>query len=524
MASVVGGASSIQGNLEELERGSQFLKDIAVRAGVLGAKATAWSGALSFATVTVPSGAQVRARAVEVSSGLAWLATESYGLAEGVDFAVAGYRQAERVVEEQMSSLMLAVSGTRMLGDLVTGQDIRTEDLARLLEDGPEAVLNLLHVGFSPAGGLALGTVANVTEAGLKLITDNPELSQTEALWMLAGGVVGTAGLLRVGRYDTTNTTKGDTDAQGWAEAGRADGSIAWLLKHQEGSFPENAGESSMQVGRITLDSGEEVYTVSYPGSQFDDLDISDPDELFNPQQLLQDFGFEENAWGATGMREGMTLGSQHVADATVDILAEAGVPEGAKVIFSGYSQGGMHASTVATNPKITDVYDVEAVVTYGAPDHHVDHDPDTIYLGFQHIRDRATALSGPVPDGGVNHSRVILEDLPAGADPAESGAFGAGHSWHNLEEMTRDAAADPVVRGQLEHQLQHLSGITTGAVATKTYSLQRRDPGAPRNPLDRIAEGAHSVMQDVGKNSRTLSPTTSPLGPPRISMPPLPS
>lgn len=108
--------------------------------------------------------------------------------------------------------------------------------------------------------------------------------------------------------------------------------------------------------------------------------------------------------------------------------MAEAGVPDGAGVVLSGWSLGGITAANLAADPSFTARYDVDAVVVAGAPVDDVPVPSHIPVLSVEHVGDPVPLLEDP--SGGYhrddpNRTRIEV-DPPADAPfvPHEGAAY----------------------------------------------------------------------------------------------------
>lgn len=93
--------------------------------------------------------------------------------------------------------------------------------------------------------------------------------------------------------------------------------------------------------------------------------------------------------------------GPTQLERAVVEAMRQAGVPEGASVLLSGWSLGGLTAARLAADPAFTAAYDVDAVVVAGA--------------GID-----ATAIGGHIPVLAFEHGRGdgTVDPVPLAEDP----------------------------------------------------------------------------------------------------------
>ena len=125
------------------------------------------------------------------------------------------------------------------------------------------------------------------------------------------------------------------------------DGSVPALLQRVDVVKAEGPGV--FEVLRVQGTDGP-VYVVVLPGTQG-----SNPAASSNP-------------FDPTGVIEAMHHDSVFVADAVRGALFDAGARQGDSVMMVGYSQGGMHAANLAQDQGIADDFNLQLVLTAGAP------------------------------------------------------------------------------------------------------------------------------------------------------------
>lgn len=113
---------------------------------------------------------------------------------------------------------------------------------------------------------------------------------------------------------------------------------------------------------------------------------------------------------------------------AVLRAMAEAGVPDGASVLLSGWSLGGITAANLAADPAFTSTYDVDGVVAAGAGLDDVPVPAHIPVLSVEHVGDPVPLLEDP--RGGyhrddANRTRIAV-DPPADAPfvPHEGAAY----------------------------------------------------------------------------------------------------
>lgn len=92
--------------------------------------------------------------------------------------------------------------------------------------------------------------------------------------------------------------------------------------------------------------------------------------------------------------------------------MAEAGIEHGDRVVFGGYSQGGIVAAQLAASGD----WNTELLVTAGSPVGDIRQDPSTTMVEFVHDEDIVPALEG-MRDPGVDQSTVITRSVQEEAE-----------------------------------------------------------------------------------------------------------
>ena len=103
-----------------------------------------------------------------------------------------------------------------------------------------------------------------------------------------------------------------------------------------------------------------------------------------------------------------------------LDAMQQAGIGPGDDVMLVGFSQGGILAGKLASNPDVP--FNVSAIVVGGAPIDHMDIPSDVAVLSFQHSGDVVPQLDGtPAVDHGPNWITVVEDPQP---NQSEHGAI----------------------------------------------------------------------------------------------------
>ena len=243
------------------------------------------------------------------------------------------------------------------------------------------------------------------------------------------------------------------------------DGSLGALLGLQARAEAGVAGPGALLVTTVQTDAGP-VHVVTFPGTQAEEAG-----------------GEGLNPWDAGGLAEGLGLGSQHVAAATLEALEAAGAQPGDRLVLTGYSQGGVHAANAAVDPRIAAAYRVDYVVTTGSPVGNVPL-PDTVRgLHLEHVDDPVPGADG-VPNPDTRNQVTIYLDGYAPDTDRNAGGFGAAHGLGNYTFLSAGAAGalpGASVPGPAAAEgYAALGAVFAGAVSARvaTVSLRRSPPG----------------------------------------------
>lgn len=207
---------------------------------------------------------------------------------------------------------------------------------------------------------------------------------------------------------------------------------------------------------------GEKVYVIVIPGTQPAGTSAG-----------------EGNPFDEAGIVEALLYGSREVNRAVLDGLAAAGAEPGASVVAVGYSQGGIHATNLASDPRLLEQYDVRYVLTAGSPVAGIDVDETVNSLHLEHQADWVPGSDGAAnPDTRGRVTVTMATPLESGGDKG----LGPGHRLTGYQEGARMVAAsdDPA----LVNSTAVLSGVLgAGGVVTATRLSLARVP-APSTVL----------------------------------------
>ena len=308
-------------------------------------------------------------------------------------------------------------------------------ELIDLLQEHPEAVQHLINGGGGLVDGLLDNLPPGVREALLAKLGLDPAHPTTNDI---AGDLAGLFG-------DTDVTvTAGGQETRNLA----APGSIEELMRNLGKTNQGADGE----IDIIKIGEGPNVrYIVNLPGTDSFGVGGSQVrDSLAN----LQLVGGQETAY-ARGIREAMEA---------------AHIPKDAPVALVGHSQGGMTAAQLAANPAFTDRFNVQHVVTAGAPTAQVPHIPNGIQvLSLENSGDLVPLTDGEDNPDQPNRTTVRF-DHP-------TGSVGGNHA---METYTTggslvDASGDPSLV-ETKDQLRKDGFVgSTDPVSTSTYTITRK-------------------------------------------------
>lgn len=261
-----------------------------------------------------------------------------------------------------------------------------------------------------------------------------------------SGGVAGVALLIARGADTSGIFTPAPVDVKpirppGWTAPAGAPAAQPWaamgpprspseLMERMPGNAP---GAPQIRIEHHVDENGEDVWIV-WSGGTVEMLPVPGSTE----------------PWDARSNLNAVAGAAAESVQATMEAMRQAGIPEGARVMHVGYSQGGIVAAAIGASGQ----YD-SSVVTFGAPVETIDLPEDVPALHVQHEEDPVPALSGeraePV-DGG----RVARRSLYDGGPPPPP-ADGVdepvpAHLARNYLDTARllDGSSDPGVRDAL--------------------------------------------------------------------------
>jgi hypothetical protein len=180
----------------------------------------------------------------------------------------------------------------------------------------------------------------------------------------------------------------------------------------------------------------------------------------FSPRAGNDAFDMTSNMAGMAGLPAGSYVAVQQA-------LADSGVNSSTPVVFTGYSQGGLVASLLASSGD----YNTQGIVTIGSPAGQIQLPTDIPAVIIEHTDDLVPALGGTQS----NHDAVLVQRQAFGDRPLPEGiAVPAHHFEYYLEtaQLLDEARSD-----QVRNASQTLDAFGSGATTiTSTRYYATRD------------------------------------------------
>ncbi|OFR88297.1 hypothetical protein HMPREF2863_00600 [Micrococcus sp. HMSC067E09] len=182
------------------------------------------------------------------------------------------------------------------------------------------------------------------------------------------------------------------------------DGGVSAVMGLQE--QVSGAGPGRVMVTRIRAADGRDTYVVTLPGTQSQDLEAE--------HGLGEDGTRYDNFTGLGGIADAVGRNSQRTGDAVAAALAAAGVPDGARVLPAGHSQGGLHAVNLLSHEALASRYEMAGAYTYGSPTANLPTPEGTPVLHLEDEHDLTAALDGGPNPATVDRATVTLASTPS--------------------------------------------------------------------------------------------------------------
>lgn len=316
--------------------------------------------------------------------------------------------------------------------DLQHGFDEASADTMRELLSSP-AFVALVRGVVSGADEFAIGAF------GLPAMLDADRLGQQGIAGVAFAAVLAASGVDRAGLFTPAAPVRTvEVKSRG------SQGPLAPPTRYEDlvERMPHGgAGSPQIRIERWEDASGADQWIVWSGGTI----------ETGFPETSTEPFDNRSNVDAVAGMRA-------ESAEATLQAMRLAGIPDGASVLHVGYSQGGIIASGIAASGTFD-----STVVTFGSPVETIDFPDDVPRTHVEHTEDVIPALSGERRDsldGGTVVQRSLYDGWPppAGDDPLPA---------HNLDRYRETARLiDQSSEDRLAPALGPLAGLTgTGEV-----------------------------------------------------------
>ncbi len=306
-------------------------------------------------------------------------------------FTLDPFAAADRVKDFAQAAFEAVEAGARLVGDLLdalTALGSLIRSLLPIVAEGLDRLRELL-ARLAPIAGGVLGA--------------------------LAGGIPGAVGGLLIGGA-IENFLQGDPDVEELdPDSLPADRHLMWERAEQVTSLGSlgdlvavnsttdgmgGADATVVDVKRVVGPDGSVRWVVSLPSTQ--------------DWQLPGDAGaLNDRDSNIALMLDNPALRSAYER-AVLEAMSDAGIPEGADVVLTGFSQGGIMAANLAADR--TFPYTTVGVVTNGSPIDSFGIPPHIPVNAFQHANDPVPMLDGEVV--GPTPPNVHRIVLPAASDP----------------------------------------------------------------------------------------------------------
>jgi len=471
-ARVTGGPTHWRANLDELALGVAQLREATDQTMRLAGDAAVAGGLLAGVTLMTPQGPIIGSNTVGISTGLISMRTEVEALSAGVEFAVAGYLEAEAQVTNLVnlamtpSALVLSVVG--LTTDLNVPNDvyeIAIRGTNTYVWAPVEAVFTALDRKV-PGSKFVMGN----TISWMYGLDENLwEMAPTQRTYGMLAHALQQVGLMQLAPYDIDNVTT-NRSADGWQhrEMPATGGSLQAMQLLKDYAYAPD----TVTIAKIEQADGTDAYAVMYSGT----TPLEDDSGPFGVLTA-------NAAFGATGVVEAVVADSVYVEAATLEMLQQAGVPDGSTIIPMGYSQGGTHAMNMALSKTFKSKYDVSDVLTVAAPTgHRSTDDMSTNFVHIEHEHDKVTALTGASNEARLNRTTIEVHGYPE--EEVEAGVFGPEHNLELIDGQLTEALQDPEVAHATEVPLEKVEQKMGGPIAIQQFTLTRQEAAPPRHPF----------------------------------------
>lgn len=206
-----------------------------------------------------------------------------------------------------------------------------------------------------------------------------------------------------------------------------------------------NQSYGSVETGEVSMTvvgQPPESVIVNIPGTEQWGVNAGD-----NPFDLTSN--------SALAGPNGYAASSEATADAIQQLFADAGIPPGTPIMLTGHSQGGMVATSLASDPAFTSEFNVTNVMTVGSPVDNYPVQTGVDVLNIQHGSDPVPMIDAQGMDVQGNYPGNLVRSLgigPGGTEtvtlpspaPGELWNVDANHGMGQYETSIAEQLQDP--------------------------------------------------------------------------------
>ena len=336
----------------------------------------------------------------------------------------------------------LVFGGGAALGYALTPEAERKRAIGQWMKDNKRVLRDPRFVGFVR---LAVSSADDFGEGMVRLPEPIAQILGDKGLGILGAsssaavvvGVAGSAGVLRETpvKVTTASVKEGPPPPQGFEERAKR--------------IP--TGTNQIRIDRYTEPGRPDRFEV-YLGGTIDGSIVAG-----------------REPWDMTSNLNAVAGGSAGSLAATRQAMALAGIDSSSPVTFSGYSQGGLLAASLASSGD----YDTKGLFTLGGPAGQVEVSHDIPYVAIEHADDLVPAT------GGIwKSSDPLLVTRTVYAGEADAGdAFFPAHELSNYRETARLADGSDEQRLVAARQTLHDFSGGTASVQSSYFHAARTRP-----------------------------------------------
>ena len=365
---------------------------------------------------------------------------------------------------------------TDAVGDTVSNTWHYVQDIA------PLPIRNIMD-----AQGNVFSQAGNVAEMGWRWLTSGEPPSITELVSnsvMLAASLENlkqatfTLGFSNPHLFDDGRPVAGDplpvgvgnpedTDDNGRTQT-PVPSTISAILSTTDAAYSDpgmpGTPDTGVRITTVEKPGQPPAYIISIPGTT-----RWEPDGAANPTDL-------------TGNLELAGGNLSTAAEAVRLAMEQAGIPEGAPVMLSGHSQGGMIAAALASDSGFTDRFNVTNVVTFGSPVDSTPIPPSIDVLALQHDGDPVPQVdladATAWPDGTISASQDNGATIVTLPNPDVDPGF-AGIEYHHanryVDSVSQQEAGGPIAQYSQQQSTQRFLTSDASQVTSTVSNISRK-------------------------------------------------